>query len=317
MEQFEAARFCTPLSLECEHCGKSFQRTKKVIHRGRKVHYCSCECSKAHRNAGKTVSSTDVKCDVCDKVFQRRNTMLILRALHERKSHCCSKACAGKLLGSSLRGVRLSMSEDKMKALCAEVLANPRVWRSKLAAKYKVSTGTISNVLKHHGISLASRRNEYVFPGWRFNSIKQVAIKNKHVFTVSQQYLHDLFHQQGGRCVYTGWTLTFDRTRDGHRTGTASLDRIDSSKGYVEGNVQWVNKHINLMKLWRAHGDFIEFCKAVARHHGTMESTPEEIDRISKHMSLNTRKWKQDRIEVFDALKASEAIVEPPKSLTA
>jgi hypothetical protein len=26
------------------------------------------------------------------------------------------------------------------------------------------------------------------------------------------------------------------------------MDRIDSNKGYVEGNVQWVYKYVNLMK---------------------------------------------------------------------
>ena len=30
--------------------------------------------------------------------------------------------------------------------------------------------------------------------------------------------------------------------------GTASLDRIDSTKGYVRGNIQWVHKDINWFK---------------------------------------------------------------------
>ena len=45
---------------------------------------------------------------------------------------------------------------------------------------------------------------------------------------------------------------------------TASLDRIDSSKGYVEGNVQWVHKMINMSKQQYSQEEFIDMCKAVA-----------------------------------------------------
>jgi hypothetical protein len=47
-------------------------------------------------------------------------------------------------------------------------------------------------------------------------------------------------------------------------TGTASLDRIDSSKGYEEGNIQWVHKHINFMKRTYSQEYFIDMCKKVA-----------------------------------------------------
>lgn len=48
---------------------------------------------------------------------------------------------------------------------------------------------------------------------------------------------------QNRKCVFTGIELTFNL-----KTQTASLDRIDSSKDYVVGNVQWVHKTINNLK---------------------------------------------------------------------
>lgn len=49
--------------------------------------------------------------------------------------------------------------------------------------------------------------------------------------------------------------------------GNASLDRIDNTKGYVAGNIQWVHKAINLMKLDLVQKDFINWCKKVAENN--------------------------------------------------
>ena len=48
---------------------------------------------------------------------------------------------------------------------------------------------------------------------------------------------------------------------------TASVDRIDSTKGYLKGNVQWVHKSINQMKSNRTDEEFIALCKAVALYN--------------------------------------------------
>ena len=52
---------------------------------------------------------------------------------------------------------------------------------------------------------------------------------------------------------------------------TASIDRIDSKSGYIEGNIQWVHKFINSMKLDHTQEEFIKLCKAVVNHN--QEST--------------------------------------------
>ena len=47
------------------------------------------------------------------------------------------------------------------------------------------------------------------------------------------------------------------------RINTASLDRINSKKGYVEGNIQWVHKDINMMKHCLETSDFIKWCEKI------------------------------------------------------
>lgn len=46
----------------------------------------------------------------------------------------------------------------------------------------------------------------------------------------------------------------------------ASLDRIDSKRGYTEGNVQWVHKSVNLAKNSLSEVEFIMLCHAVTNH---------------------------------------------------
>ena len=48
---------------------------------------------------------------------------------------------------------------------------------------------------------------------------------------------------------------------------TASLDRIDSTKSYNVGNVQWVHKDINFMKGSLSENKFIEYCNLIVKNN--------------------------------------------------
>lgn len=80
---------------------------------------------------------------------------------------------------------------------------------------------------------------------------------------IDMQYAWDLYLEQEGKCALTGLPLSFGRPIS---KGTASLDRIDNTKGYIPGNVQWVHKVINMMKRTYDQDYFIEMCKLVAKH---------------------------------------------------
>ena len=73
------------------------------------------------------------------------------------------------------------------------------------------------------------------------------------------EHLADLLIQQDFKCALTGIPLDAMNI-----SNNASLDRIDSSKGYVMGNVQWVVSEINMMKQQYTQERFIELCCAVA-----------------------------------------------------
>jgi hypothetical protein len=100
--------------------------------------------------------------------------------------------------------------------------------------------------------------------GGYFSSIKSGANDKrarKIEFNLTIEYLWELFLKQNRKCSLTGRELSFDKR--GTYNQTASLDRIDSSKGYVKGNVQWVHKDINRMKSDFDQKKFIELCGKV------------------------------------------------------
>lgn len=84
-------------------------------------------------------------------------------------------------------------------------------------------------------------------------------------FEISKKVAWDLFIAQECKCALTGLDIRLcPSAKSVSKLQTASLDRIDSSKGYVLGNIQWLHKDINKMK--NAHGDkyFIYLCNQVS-----------------------------------------------------
>jgi len=76
---------------------------------------------------------------------------------------------------------------------------------------------------------------------------------------ITKEYCWDLFLKQNKKCALSGLEITFPKVSK-DKSYTCSLDRIDSSKGYIKGNVQWVHKDINFMKNKFNQEYFIKMC---------------------------------------------------------
>ena len=94
-----------------------------------------------------------------------------------------------------------------------------------------------------------------------FNKFQSGAELRNIAFTITVEYLWEVFKEQDYQCALTGWPIGWAEVGANH---TASIDRIDSDKGYVVGNVQLVHKDINMAKQQYSQDYFIEMCKAVA-----------------------------------------------------
>ena len=74
------------------------------------------------------------------------------------------------------------------------------------------------------------------------------------------------FEKQDGKCALSGAILSLPLSYKDKKFTNASLDRIDSSKPYDVDNIQWVDKHINIMKNALPENDFIEICRRIVEN---------------------------------------------------
>jgi hypothetical protein len=89
---------------------------------------------------------------------------------------------------------------------------------------------------------------------------------------VDLDYLYDIYVDQNGKCALTGDELEFSRggtywLGKWCNPNSCTIDRIDSTKGYVKGNIQLVIWKANCIKQHMGNDEFIELCKDVARYN--------------------------------------------------
>jgi hypothetical protein len=111
-----------------------------------------------------------------------------------------------------------------------------------------------------------------------FYRIKQNASKRGHEFDLSIEYIWDLFIKQNRKCSISGLNITLRNKRDSKCS--ASIDRIDSTKGYIKGNVQWVHKLVNRMKMQLQDNEFIQLCNCISYFQKNKNANVCNIDNI-------------------------------------
>lgn len=78
---------------------------------------------------------------------------------------------------------------------------------------------------------------------------------------IDDAYLEQLWINQSDKCSLSNIKIHLKNGK--HKLNTASLDRIDSSKGYIKGNVQFVAYAINLAKNTFSDNELLEFLQEV------------------------------------------------------
>lgn len=136
---------------------------------------------------------------------------------------------------------------------------------SEIVNQSLVNNGTQScGCLKSENTSARKWSGYEEISGVLIGRIKNNAKTRNLEYSVSNEFIWDLFLKQDRKCALTGQDLVFARTIKDLQT--ASLDRIDSSKGYIEGNVQWIHKDINRLKMDWTLEELYKLCESVINY---------------------------------------------------
>ena len=215
---------------------------------------CKCDCGfEKDQTASRLVAGTTSQCKSCAGKKQVRvieditgrsfGSWKVIEQIDNRKVKCECQ-CFNKTLATITRS-NLFGGNCNMCRFCRRATNSKKQW---------TGFGEIS--------------------GHRWAAIKQCASKRALDFNITIEYVWDLFQRQNGVCALSGMEIGFKQPFSKSRiTGivgddTASLDRIDSSKGYIQGNVQWVHKDLQKMKWDFNEQYFLEVCRKVVKNAG-------------------------------------------------
>ena len=157
----------------------------------------------------------------------------------------------------------------------------------------KTKTVNASSLLRKLTLSCGCLKAERARSGFKdisgqwWRRQKNSAFQRKIPFKVTEEDVWDLYERQDRKCALTDLPITF--CADGNRPEkqTASLDRIDSYKGYSKDNIQIVHKTINIVKGWLDEEDFFALCNLVANKH--RRDYEDCINKTFKQIASKTR----------------------------
>lgn len=115
---------------------------------------------------------------------------------------------------------------------------------------------------KKIGIATKQRIINSNIPPIFWGAVVSRALDGGFKLEIDADYVWDLYKKQKGKCALTGRPIKFVFSKT-TKDSTASLDRIDSKKDYVKGNVQLTHKIVNRCKLNCPEDVFFAICKDV------------------------------------------------------
>jgi hypothetical protein len=84
-------------------------------------------------------------------------------------------------------------------------------------------------------------------------------------FNIDIGFLINLYESQEGKCAISGEEMTY-LAGGGRKCTNISIDRIDSNKGYVRDNVQFVCDVVNVMKQQLTKDELILWCNKIIKN---------------------------------------------------
>ena len=173
----------------------------------------------------------------------------------------------GDIFGSWLVvGEVAVLNEAKVKVMCK---CGDESYVSCYSLKAGSSTGCLKcDQKRRNGVNNSNWKGFKNIPGSFIQRYSRKVRNTGMQWNLSLEYLNSMYIKQDQKCALTGIPISFENENleAGYKC-TASIDRIDSKKGYIVGNVQIVHKDINMMKNKYDQEYFIEMCRLVSQKY--------------------------------------------------
>lgn len=95
--------------------------------------------------------------------------------------------------------------------------------------------------------------------------------RNLYEYDITVDFLKELWERQNGKCPYTGIKMILPESKLSFRKcrsiEKASLDRIDTTKGYLKGNVEFVCQGINFAKHDYSKEEVLQFINKIKNYN--------------------------------------------------
>lgn len=253
-------RFC---SAKCYHLSKvkPFKRLicqfcqKQFLYKGsRKKLFCSTDCY--HRSS--KLPLLIVKCGYCNKTFVKSDNK-------KSKRHYCSSKCFA-----------LSQIKPNVELICLFCHKKFTVTGADFTKKHRSKDQiTCSNACRINYLNKITRRDE--FGPFRRLYYRMKLSSSRHLRKFVNLTLTDLKEQwekQHGICPYTGYKMQLPETSHSKVENPywASIDRIDSNKGYEKGNIEFVCVSVNYAKNSFSRDIMMDFFTNLNGHQHKHES---------------------------------------------
>lgn len=213
----------------CDFCGKSFDRKKSQVEKY-KNNFCSVECRKNGMLKVNTAGQFKVVYDHFDN-----NGNIICTNCGEYKD----PKHFSKRKDLKHRNFLDYMCNECVKTRSKRAYCETR--ESKL--KWRETTdGYIKSMIQR-----VNNRKKELSDG----------------FKLSFEYVKNIYNEQNGLCNLSGVKMT-TITGNGKILTNMSIDRIDSNKGYIVGNIQLVCTIVNIMKTTLSVDEFKTWCTLIS-----------------------------------------------------
>jgi hypothetical protein len=84
-------------------------------------------------------------------------------------------------------------------------------------------------------------------------------------WTITAEYAWDMINAQGWKCALTGIDFEVGGKANPNQP---SMDRIDPTRGYEPGNIEFITLQLNRIKLNLQVDEFVTICKKVLETRG-------------------------------------------------